>query len=146
MIGSLMLKMTSVESIMVRQLVQVTTKKAQNGSSFSQETPPHISVCCCWVWGSGANHTVTPLRGDHSACKRSSSVYHDNDHKRRRAGTRIKRSDGELQAFKISFKKFFQLKKPPNNTSVEKAILRFPCLKNRSLPQIKSRAFIQTGH
>ena len=132
---------------------------ASNGASGNDETNHRIChpsvkkrrhILQPAIVGSATKHTVPPLRDDHSAKnKRSSSVCRDNDYssKRRRAGTRIKWSDGELQALRISFKKFFELRKPPNNNSVEKAMLRFPCLKERSLPQIKSRAWhlIQTG-
>jgi hypothetical protein len=72
----------------------------------------------------------------------------DGEHsQKRRAGKRVKWSDGELQALRISFKKFFALRKPPDNGSIEKAMRRFPCFKERSIPQIKSRAWhlIQTG-
>jgi hypothetical protein len=67
--------------------------------------------------------------------------------KRNRGGVRVKWSDAELKALLISFRNNASLRKPPNAADINSAIQRFPCLKKRSLAQIKSRAWhlIKTG-
>ena len=64
--------------------------------------------------------------------------------RRKCPGIRVKWSQAELDALRRHFK---NLKKPPDEESIRQAVDRYPVLKTRTIPVIKSRAWhmIQTG-
>lgn len=81
------------------------------------------------------------LAADDVASSDESDENFTDVHKRKRGGVRRKWSEEENQMLRKSFSAFFSIKKPLDNESIRQAQAKYPPLRMRTIPQIKTRAW-----